>query len=521
MRVRTLFATGAVALAAALLWALPAQAQETIYWNNYDGNSIAYANVDGTGGGELNTAGAPIEEAEGLSYDSVTGRLYVASSGNDSIVWVNLDGSGAGTLSAPGAPIEQPEGIAVDPATRIVYWVNTEGNGAAEGSIAWARLDGSAGGMLNTAGATLSSPYRLAIDPMGGRVYWTNFGTTPNLISYANLDNSGGGGDLDVSGASEPNDNGLVIDRSAGRIYWLNSESISYASLGGGSGGDLNVAGAVFEDPYGAALDPAVGRILWGNYQNGTEPVGAFGFAALNGSGGGGLNIATAPVDGPQDPVILKSPGGTGAPQVSGGSDPGSVLGCSQGSWAPDLAGAFLYQAPASYSYQWTLNGAPIAGANSSLVLASNSGDYVCSVTAANHEGSATQSSAAFRVAPAPQPVTTPPDLVLRVRPRRGHTRAGRTTRFRAIVRNVGGTTARGARVCVRVPRRQRRALRTPRCRRLAAIAPGGRRIARIGVHARRRARGAYRLVFRVRRAGGAGPVRRKLIVRGHRRGRR
>jgi len=96
MRVRTLFAAGVAALAATLLWVLPAQAAETLYWNNYDGNSIAYANVDGTGGGELNTAGAAIEDPEGLSYDSVTGRLYVASSENNTIVWVSVDGSGAG-----------------------------------------------------------------------------------------------------------------------------------------------------------------------------------------------------------------------------------------------------------------------------------------------------------------------------------------------------------------------------------------------------------------------------------------
>ncbi len=518
MKARTLFAVGVVALAATLLWALPAQAAETLFWNNYDGNSIAYANIDGTGGGELNTVGAAIEEPEGLSYDSVTDRLYVASSGNDSIVWVNLDGSGAGTLSAPGAPIERPEGIAVDPATRIVYWVNTEGNGAAEGSIAWAKLDGSAGGMLNTAGATLSSPYRLAIDPMGGRVYWTNFGPTPNLISYANLDNSGGGGDLDVSGASEPNDNGLAIDRSAERIYWVNSESVSYASLGGGSGGDLNVAGAVFKDPYGMALDPAAGRVVWGNYEKEEEGAGAFGFATLNGSGGGGLNIATAPVNGPQDPVILKSPGGTGAPQVSGDSKPNSVLSCSQGEWGADYAGSFVYQAPQSYAYQWSRDGSPIGGATDSVVYADTPGAYSCSVTAINHEGSASQTSAAFEVVQPPSPAK----LTLNVRPRKGHARAGKAATFRAIVRNVGGTTASGARVCVRVPKKQRKALKAPKCRGLGAISAGGKRVAKLKVHAKRRAHGAYRLVFRVHGAGGAGTVKRKLIiVRGHRRGRR
>jgi DNA-binding beta-propeller fold protein YncE len=523
-----LFAVGVVGVAAALLWALPAVAAERIYWDNYrqEPASIGFSALDGSGGGLLNTTGATIKDPEGMTYDSATGRIYVASSNSDEIIWVNVDGSGAGTLSAPGAPIEDPVGVAVDPATRTIYWVNGEGNGAAEGSIAWAKLDGSGGGMLNTSGASLSEPYRLAVDPSGGRVYWTNFGTTPQTISYANLDNSGGGGELDVSGASEPNDDGLAIDSAAGRIYWLNSSSISYASLSGGNGGDLAPAGATFDEPYGLALDPSSGVLYWANYGVEEGEPNGIGFESISGTGGGAITPTTL-TDGPQDPVILKSPSGTGAPQVSGDSTPGSVLSCSQGSWAADYAGAFVYQAPQGYAYQWSRDGSPIAGANSNIVMASDSGDYSCTVTATNHEGSATQSSSAFRVAPAPQPVTpAPPKLTLKVLPHKGHAKAGKAATFKAIVRNVGGTPAQGARVCIQIPKKQRKALKAPKCRGLGAIAPGGKRVAKLRVHAKRWAHGAYKLAFRVRGAGGAGPVTRKLVVRGghgksHRHGKR
>ena len=37
----------------------------------------------------------------------------------------------------------------------------------------------------------------------------------------------------------------------------------------------------------------------------------------------------------------------------------GKELTCQNGTWGPDLLGAFLYRAPAGFAYQWTLNGAP------------------------------------------------------------------------------------------------------------------------------------------------------------------
>jgi hypothetical protein len=74
------------------------------------------------------------------------------------------------------------------------------------------------------------------------------------------------------------------------------------------------------------------------------------------------------------------------------------VLSCSTGSWAPDLLGSFLYRVPQSFAYQWTLNGSDIAGATSSSYSAFVPGKYGCRVTASNHAGSATQSSAAFTV---------------------------------------------------------------------------------------------------------------------------
>lgn len=227
-----------LALLALLAFAGRAQAAETLFWDNYsaDPDNVAFANIDGGGGGVLNLGTAGIVGPEGMAYDTVTNRLFVADeTGAGQILAINLDGSGAFPFTAPGAPIEEPEGVTVDPASRTIYWQNVEG----AGSISWARLDGSAGGTLNLAGATLNGPCcRIAIDPAGGRIYWVNTGSTPNVISYANLNNSGGG-DLNLTGTTvEPGGEGLAIDSAAGRIYFVGgTDQIGFANLNGSGGG--------------------------------------------------------------------------------------------------------------------------------------------------------------------------------------------------------------------------------------------------------------------------------------------
>jgi hypothetical protein len=518
-----------------LLWAAPgASAADTIYWDNYQGGTIGFANLDGSGGGQLDTGGQEVVEPEGMAIDSVTGRLYWTNytggpGGTGAIRYANLDGSGGGELDTGGAEVDEPNGVAIDPATRTIYWANYGGGPSGEGSISFANLDGGGSGQLNSGGATLEYPIRIAIDPAANRIYWANNPGPINSISYAALGNSGAGGDLDLSGATAPEYiTGLAVDRAGGRIYWIDedNENISYANLGGGGGGDLNIAGAPFEDPFGMALDPATGRVYWGNYGNDEERLGAFGYAALSGGGGGGIDIASAPVNGPQDPVILKPPSGVVPPSavaVKTLAGRGLLLSCSQGVWAGDLPGSYVYRAPRTYAYQWTLNGAPIGGATSSSHLAALPGAYRCAVTASNQNGSATQTSAPFQVAGPPPP--PPARLKVAVRPGKARARAGKkAARFKVWVTNFGGLPATGVRVCVRKPqkpkkakRRARKALKAPKCRKLGTIAPGATRSkVRVNVWARRRARGTYRLRFVLRGGGGAKPVTRKLVAKKH-----
>src|SRR6266540_732268 len=116
-------------------------------------------------------------------------RVYWANGGNDTISFANLNGTGGGDLGTSGATASAPSGVAIDPAAGRIYWANSNAN-----KISFANLDGSGGGGdLNTTGATVNGPEGVAIDPAAGRIYWANYGD--NKISFADLDGSGGGVD--------------------------------------------------------------------------------------------------------------------------------------------------------------------------------------------------------------------------------------------------------------------------------------------------------------------------------------
>lgn len=510
---RRLLAAFVIVLMAMLFAASSARAAEFVYWNNYsaDPDTIAFAGIDGNGGGVLNASGAPqIESPEGMAYDPVTNRLFVANAGgtpNGQITAINLDGSGATAFTAPGAPIDEPEGVVIDPVTRMIYWVNVDAD--PDGSIGWAHLDGSSGGTLNTTGATLDGPYKISLDPAAGKVYWANSDPVLNTISYANANNSGGGGDLNLAGAPAPEGiTGLSTDPAANRIYWSENGSaedrVSFAALSGGNGGGVDLTGAALDEPYGLAFDPSLGRLYWGNYGNEATAAGAIGFANLSG-GAGGINILAAPVNGPQDPVILKSPSGAGAPAVTRSKKSPSSLSCSTGTWGPDFVGSFVYQSPRSFAYQWTRNGAAIAGATTNTLVAKSPGKHACQVTAANQAGSAVQASAAAKVKAAKVKLSTK---------KKATAKAGGVAKFKVKGVNQGDLKSKKARVCVKLSKGAKGVLKAPKCKTLGKLKGRGKdaEVLKLEV-AKSAAAGTYKVTFTVQGSPGT-PAKAKVIVK-------
>jgi low density lipoprotein receptor-related protein 5/6 len=388
----------AVALIAALLLtclASSARAADRVYWvNDASSNKISFANLDGSGAGNLSTAGASTGATRGLAIDVAGGRIYWTNRSANRISFANLDGSGGGgDLNTIGATVSNPNAAAVYPAAGRIYWGNETGN-----LISFANLDNSGGGNL----ITTSLPIGPAVYPESGRIYWGNANPS-NTISFANLDGSGVQS-LNTGGASVTNPHGVAVDPVAGRVYWANvgtgttytGNGIAWANLDGSGGGDFHPVGATVDVPVGVAIDPAARKLYWANFRG-----NRISYANLDGSGGGDLPTPGVTPAGARSAVLLKAPVGAGAPAVTGGSRARAVLSCSPGSWAPDLLGSWLYRTPQRLAYSWTRDGAGIQGASAATYTASQEGDYRCTVTASNPAGGSAQTSSPHSVSPA------------------------------------------------------------------------------------------------------------------------
>ena len=410
---RWLLGLGAVALVS-LSAASAAHAGDRIYWSNYETNQIAWADLNGDGGGgTVNTTGATVDGPMGLAADPSRGLIYWVNWAADrgtTISYAHLDGSGGGDLDITGTTIDAPHGLAIDPtagpAGRL-YWLNHDA-----GAISWADLDGSGGGSggeLAITNATVDEPRGMMIDPVTNRLYWSNFAAATGMtISYINLDGSGDGDLLDIGPLGEGPE-GTAINPLTRKIYWSDfgqKHLIQFADLDGTGISTLNTTGALTRGVHGVAIDPDTQRIYWANWYS-----DGIGYAKLDGSGGGNLDVSGAPISRPNLPVLVKVPAGTAAPQVSGGSAPGSTLSCTPGSWAGDVIESLAYRAPETLSYRWTRDGTDLPGATADTVTADAVGSYRCDVTATNAAGSTTQSSAGHDVGqrPAPTLISTNP----------------------------------------------------------------------------------------------------------------
>ena len=184
---------------------------------------------------------------EGIAIDPAAGLVYWANDAGSTISFANLNGSGGGNLKTPGVEVSNPRGLAVDRAAGMIYWANKDGS-----TIAFAKLDGSGGGELKTTGAEVNGAEGVAVDSAAGLIYWAN---TLGGISFANL-NGSGGGNLKTTGAEVNGPEGVAVDAAAGLIYWANATSnkISFAHLDGSGGGNLATPGATVNGPHFPAL---------------------------------------------------------------------------------------------------------------------------------------------------------------------------------------------------------------------------------------------------------------------------
>ena len=404
--IRSLGAACALCALVALLCAGAAHADERVYWANTAANTISYAAVDGAGGGNLNTIGAPISAPVGIVLDPVGGRIYWANSNGSTIGWARLDGTGGGTLNTTGTTVNHPSALTVNAATRTLYWINQ----TATNDIAYARLNGSGGGDLSVPNSTVEGDgdTGMTFDPVSGRFYWAAPQSgLKGFIGYANL-SAGTGGSLNTGTVATLNyPFAIAYNNGDGFAYWTNDNGqigevrTDIAGLGSG---DLNTTGATTTsipggvplNLTGIAIDEGHFRIYWGgSWNGGTNRIS---YARLDNSGGADVDTTGATVSQPGGVALLDLPGAGLAPTVTGSPVTGSKLTCAQGSWRPDDTAAFYWRSPSSYAYAWTLNGVAISNQTSSTLTPTKLGLYTCTITASNAAGSASSTSKPVQV---------------------------------------------------------------------------------------------------------------------------
>ncbi len=122
-----------------------------IYWASAAGDAISYANLNGSGGADLDTSGAPIEAPDGLAIDATAGKVYWANFRGESLGYASVNGGNGGQVSTP-SPLFEPAGVAIDPALQTIYWGDEELD-----QIGAASLQGGAPVQPATSGATLET----------------------------------------------------------------------------------------------------------------------------------------------------------------------------------------------------------------------------------------------------------------------------------------------------------------------------------------------------------------------------
>jgi len=85
----------------------------------------------------LGNPGGFLNIPSGIALDSVNGKMYIASSGNNKIVRANLDGSGGTDLGNPGGFLNIPSGIALDAAFNKTSPANGATNQSTSLTLTW------------------------------------------------------------------------------------------------------------------------------------------------------------------------------------------------------------------------------------------------------------------------------------------------------------------------------------------------------------------------------------------------
>lgn len=366
------------------------QADNRIYWANNAANSIWYVDLAGGVAHPLNTTGATVSEPSGIAIDHAAGIVWWTNFGDPShaVSYANIDGTGGDDLDTTGA---SPSGASYP---NILRKPSSTSNPVVSGLAgAGHNLSCSHGGWApDLLGAFLyrapeSYGYQWLKDgsPISGetgRTYSVTAGDVGHQmecrVTARNL-----GGDTDATSAPTtiktkpantvpPSISGTPVSGhtlTCHRGTWSGSTPQTYAYRW--LRGSAPISGATKATYVVKAAD--VGKQLR---------------CRVTASNPAGSATATSAA------VLIKTPPkNTVAPRITGQPKVGKTLACNKGTWTGST--------PITYTYQWRRNGSPIAGATHATYVAKTADRnrlISCKVTAHNVAGTATKTSGAVKV---------------------------------------------------------------------------------------------------------------------------
>ncbi len=375
-------------LSATLL--LPARgAADSLYWSDSSGGALRTGNLNATGASSLLSG---LQEPLGMALDPASGLIYWAESATGRLEVGNLNGVGTPQTLYTEPAGARPTDVAIDAAAGKLYWTDEGGS-----AIMVASTAGSGTPSTLYTDPEAAHPTGIAVDSAARKLYWTDEGT--GEIREGAL--AGGAVKTLYKEPEGSRPSGIAVASSTSRLYWTDAGS----DLGSGTVRDAPLSGSgeaqtLYTDPVGSAprglaLDAATGAVCWGDPGLPALRTGSL-------TAAGSAQSLFAAEAGPAYPAVLAAPRGEGAPKIAGSAAIGQALTCENGTWASNAPGANFYQAPQTYAYQWQLNGANIAGAQSSSFTPSDEGSYSCVVTATNAAGTAAQASAVAAIKASP-----------------------------------------------------------------------------------------------------------------------
>ena len=114
-----------------------------LYWFDEQAKTIVSVSVAGGTVTPLNTAGTtPETSSSGVAVEPGLGKVFWLNESLEGVSWANLNGSGGGDIAVGGTAFDGPYGLVVDAAAGRIYWANYSAGETRSNALGFLNLAG-------------------------------------------------------------------------------------------------------------------------------------------------------------------------------------------------------------------------------------------------------------------------------------------------------------------------------------------------------------------------------------------